>query len=452
MLTRPRPDGSAVDPSGKNADSRDTRLDFWRGLCLIDMVLVHLVYEGVNFGPLQRTLGEYTRFAAGGFVFVAGMGIGAIFLPRALRPSGRRRIYPSLWRRALYILCVHYAATLSFVSLDLIRGMRPEVPHLLPLIWNILLLREGGDLLPLYVILVAATPAALEMLRYRRLGWLLAAASVSIFVWGSHSAAALRFPMGQGFPVVLWQLMFTGGLLMGAALPKYSSLASRTKWSVGAMSVVAALVLWAGDYRGDFGWAYPRVPLVFCKTPLSVGEALRYFSLIFSLIFCTDLAWNRLRDTAAVKWVTPIGRRSLACYVAHAWIVGLVGMLARATTVAGWWQMLLAVPAVVGIWFVAIALDWIGRRSTAPATATAPLPAVVSRWWSIPIAGGAAVALLMAVGAATTFRAVPPTASQAIAIPDRTDDDPDVDPATGNDGPAVAPAFDPPETADIIPA
>src|SRR5947209_862340 len=66
------------------ATARDGRLDFWRALCLIDMVLVHLVYEGVNFGPLQRTIGDYTRFAAGGFVFVAGLGIGAIFLPRAM--------------------------------------------------------------------------------------------------------------------------------------------------------------------------------------------------------------------------------------------------------------------------------------------------------------------------------------------------------------------------------
>jgi hypothetical protein len=45
--------------------ARDFRLDFWRGLCLVDMVLVHLVYEGVKMGRvLQPTLGEYIRFAA----------------------------------------------------------------------------------------------------------------------------------------------------------------------------------------------------------------------------------------------------------------------------------------------------------------------------------------------------------------------------------------------------
>src|SRR5437899_2213461 len=99
MLTRAQP--VAASTLSFRAVSRDARLDFWRALCLIDMVLVHLVYEGVNFGPLQRALGEYTRFAAGGFVFVAGLSVGAIFLPRTFRPGGRRSVYLSLWCRAL---------------------------------------------------------------------------------------------------------------------------------------------------------------------------------------------------------------------------------------------------------------------------------------------------------------------------------------------------------------
>jgi septum formation protein len=65
--------------------ARDFRLDFWRGLCLVDMVLVHLVYEGVKMGRvLQPTLGEYIRFAAGGFIFLAGLGVSYIFLPKAM--------------------------------------------------------------------------------------------------------------------------------------------------------------------------------------------------------------------------------------------------------------------------------------------------------------------------------------------------------------------------------
>ncbi|HSV16330.1 MAG TPA: OpgC domain-containing protein [Tepidisphaeraceae bacterium] len=424
-------------------NTRDARLDFWRALCLIDMVLVHLVYEGVNFGPLQRALGEYTRFAAGGFVFVAGLSIGAIFLPRTFRPNGRRTVYFSLWRRAFYILCVHYAATLSFVSLDLIRGMRAEVPHLPPLMRDILLLREGGDLLPLYVILVAATPVVLDLLRRPRWRWLPAVASVGLFAWGHAWEPALRFPMGQNFPVVLWQLMFTGGLLFGAALPRYNALATRTKTMLAALACVISVVLWAADYRSDFGWAYPRLPLVFCKTPLSAGEALRYFGLTFTIIFSTDLLWNRLNGNRVVKWVSPIGRKSLGCYVGHAWIVGVVGMIAHATTGAGAWQMMLAIPAVVAVWLVAIALEW---NSSVTKRIAPPTP-TLSRWLPIPLACSAALVLFCGVGVIAARRMPPPAAeSQAIAIPDITDDDLDTN---SNNG--APPSFDAADAADIIP-
>src|SRR3954464_11978029 len=90
---------------------RDHRLDFWRGLCLVDMVLVHLVYEGVRMGSvLTPVLGEFTRFAAGGFIFLAGLAVTYIFLPRARVEEKRWDTYKALWRRSLYLLGVHYAA------------------------------------------------------------------------------------------------------------------------------------------------------------------------------------------------------------------------------------------------------------------------------------------------------------------------------------------------------
>ena len=57
---------------------------FLAGLCLVDMVLVHLVYEGVRMGRFSaRCWGNTLRFAAGGFIFLAGLGISYIFLPKA---------------------------------------------------------------------------------------------------------------------------------------------------------------------------------------------------------------------------------------------------------------------------------------------------------------------------------------------------------------------------------
>jgi len=422
---------------------RDTRLDLWRALCLIDMVLVHLVYDGVNFGPLQRTIGEYTRFAAGGFVFVAGLSIGAIFLPRACVAAERRKTYGSLLRRSLYILCVHYAATLSFVALDLIRGMRADVPALLPLLRDILLLREGGDLLPLYVMLVAASPAMLELLR-RRFGWIIAAiSSALLFTWGQRHPYAIPLPMNQSFPVVLWQLMFIAGLLFGAVLPHYTTLPRRVKIALAAAAYLMSLLLWAGDFRSDLGWEYPRLPFAFIKTPLSGGEALRYFGLIFAIIFSTDLVWHRIRDSRVVALAASVGRRSLAVYVAHVWIVGLLAMIVWYTPFAGAWQMLLAVPAIASLWVVAKVLDWNESRLVARLA-----PTIRARWLPVPLGAGAAIILFCTVGMMMHTKPVNPGV-QALVVPFV---DLDSDPTPSDSDPATAPAFDLMDSADIIPA
>jgi hypothetical protein len=412
--------------------ARDARLDFWRALCLIDMVLVHLVYEGVNFGPLSRTIAEYTRFAAGGFVFVAGLSIGSIFLPRALADGGRWRVYPRLLRRSLYILCIHYAATLSFVALDLIRGMRAEVPPVFSLVRDIILLREGGDLLPLYVILVAASVPMLEILRRRGGSLVLGVMSVGLFAWGHRSPVALAFPMNQSFPVVLWQMMFTAGMLFGLVLPRYSALAPRVKLGLAAGAWALSLLLWAGDFRTDFGWSFPNLPMVFCKTPLTAAEALRYFGLIFVIIFSTDLIWSRISSSRVVSLANSIGRRSLGTYVAHAWFVGLLGIVAHRMVAAGAWQMLLALPAVWGMWIVAQMLSWFDsprkRRDTTRSTA----------WRMIPAAATTALLIFFAVGRVTRPHEPPHYKSDASA-----------DVAPPPDSP-VMPDFDSSDSTDII--
>jgi hypothetical protein len=447
MLTAVRPNvetlsfqstsGSRAAPTAvalAQSAARDARLDFWRALCLIDMVLVHLVYEGVNFGPISRTIAEYTRFAAGGFVFVAGLSIGAIFLPRALGDGGRSRVYPKLLRRSLYILCVHYAATLSFVALDLIRGMRTEAPPIFGLVRDIVLLREGGDLLPLYVILVAASVPMLEILR-RRGGWLLLGAiSVGLFAWGHHSPAALAFPMNQSFPVVLWQLMFTAGMLFGFVLPRYSALTRRVKMAMAVGAWSLSLLLWAGDFRSDFGWSFPSLPLVFCKTPLTTGEALRYFGLIFVVIFSTDLLWEYIDSSRVVALANDIGRRSLGTYVAHAWLVGLLGIVAHRTAAAGAWQMLLAIPAVWAMWVVAQMLSWFDstrRRRGDSARSTA--------WRMVPAAVTAALLVFVTVGRVMRPHEPPRYKSDAAAA----------DVASPPDSP-VMPDFDSSDSTDII--
>jgi len=341
------------------ASSRDRRIDFWRGLCLIDMVLVHLYYENVQMGQLGKFLGEYTRFAAGGFVFVAGMAIGAIFLPKARRPEQRGETYRRLWLRSLRILGWQFVVATAWVDLMVWRGTHQPVSGMGQLLRDVLLFREGGDLLPLYVLLIAIAPLLLEI-RRRTLGWLaLAGGSITVFVFGRYHIYVL--PQGN-FPPLLWQLVFISGLLCGSVLKRYDALSFRTKLSMSIVFWLAFAVLFWCEYWSVFGLpAFPIRP-VFSKVPLSPAEFLRYLTMTLGLVTGTDLIWSWLGGTNFVAFTATLGRSALPVYVAHTFLIEFSGWLATAWWGIGAWQILFVPVCLVLLWLLALALQWHGRR------------------------------------------------------------------------------------------
>lgn len=372
-----------------NPSARDHRLDFWRGLCLVDMVLVHLVYEGVRMGSvLTPLLGEFTRFAAGGFIFLAGLGVSYIFLPKARPEEKRWGTYQALWRRSLYLLGVHYAASLSFIFIYPIRDFAGPYPGALAYVRDVLLFREGSDLLIFYVIMVALSPALLEVIR-RGYAWVVAAASITLFALGQYDPYALGLPIQKNFMVVLWQMIFVMGMLAGAALPKWDALTTRAKLTLAAAAVATLAIIETIHYTP---WGWPR----FVKCPLSWGEAARYISMITAIMMVTDLAWRWIADGRAAAFFSRLGRRSLAVYVAHVWVVAFVIAAARRTEWLGNWQILLVVTAIAMLWAWTCVLDTL---SAAPKTRGEEPALLGPNFWRLSGAAVAGIALLFSLHA-----------------------------------------------------
>ncbi len=330
---------------------RDPRLDFWRGLCLIDMLLVHLVYEGLIFpGFVGELLGQWMRFAAGGFIFVAGLSIAVIYLPRMRDPARRRSARQGLGRRAIYLLLVHYAASLSFVLVSPLREYYGPFPSTAGLVLDVLLLRQGNDLLLFYVVMVALCPLLLELLRGGRTTVLLVGVCVIAFALGSAYPDALTLSIQHNFPVVTWQALFVAGMIVGKYLPGYDALSRRRRIATTAGSSLALLVLSALAFGGECGWGFMDSAWLFSKSPLSALEALRYLLWILTLMGASDLLWSRIRSSGLVALAGQLGRKSLAVYIAHVWVVALI--IAVAWRVPGWgpWQGLLALAAIVLLW------------------------------------------------------------------------------------------------------
>jgi hypothetical protein len=386
-----------------NPSARDFRLDFWRGLCLVDMVLVHLVYEGVKMGRiLQPTIGEFIRFAAGGFIFLAGLAVSYIYLPKVADETKRWASYQALWRRSLYLLFVHYAASLSFIFIYPLRDYAGVYPRPLEFVRQVLLFREGSDLLLFYVIMVALSPALIEVVR-RGYWWAVALGSVAIFAFGQYQPYALSLPIQQNFMVLLWQMIFVMGMLAGVALPKWDALSLRGKF-MWAFAAACVLALIETTEFTTLGW---NLGITFEKCPLSWGEAARYLALIVNIMMFTDLVWRWIAQSHPVGFLTRLGRRSLAVYVAHVWVVAMVLAVARRTEWLGAWQVLLAVGAVAMLWAWTCVLDTL---TEAPKHRGEEASWLGQSFWKVSGAAVAGIALLFTLHTALPYWHRDPTA------------------------------------------
>lgn len=327
------------------------------------MILVHLVHEGVQFGVLTPWIVDYTRFAAGGFVFVAGLGVGLAYLrPRGDDPPPGTST-TRLWTRAVYLLGVHYALTGVILTLDVLRGTRPPAANPIALVLDVAFLREAPpyiDVLPLYVAMLLVTPAAFALLR-RGLWPLVALVSAAVFAYGRHHPDAFSPRASVEFPFLLWQAFFVAGLLFSLAVPRLDR--GPRAWRA---AMAGAWIAFAVTSTLAYGPRFDFVPepsfVSFAKVPLTTGELLRYLAATLVVLTTSAVAWRHVRGSTSVAAIATLGRRSLAVYGGHVFLQMVV--LLAVTPL--WWigsaQAFGVVPMLAGSWLVARAVDrWEAR-------------------------------------------------------------------------------------------
>jgi len=144
------------------------------------------------------------------------------------------------------------------------------------------------------------------------------------------------------------------------------------------------------------GW---YIGLTFNKCPLSWGEAMRYIALILTIITLTDLAWQWISQRSFTSFFTRLGRRSLAVYVAHVWVVAIIVAAARRLEWIGNWQALLAIVAIALLWSWTCILDSIIDPSKKRGEEARLGPA----FWKISGAAAAGISLLFMLHAAMPY-------------------------------------------------
>lgn len=335
---------------------RRWEIDALRGLMLVLMTLTHLPTRLTN--PLGQPFGYVS--AAEGFVLLSGYMAGLVYGRQAIE-KGIAPMRRAFWRRALLVYGCH-AAMLAFlftvIALIGIRVDEPAVKNLMSfylrqpldaLAGGLLLIYQPPllDILPMYVLLMLASPWAFSLALQRGWGvvlagsftlWLLAQAGLAR--WLYHAAEPwvhMPVPYGEtgAFNSFAWQLLWVLGLWMGAT--RHGPQARSIRFPPAVVALAAAIAITGLVWRhvsgqAPFG-ADEALNLWFDKWQLG---PLRLLNLLALLVLLVRFGPWLTAHLPRVRMLETLGAASLAVFCVHLVVVLLTLSLFGAELHRAW--------------------------------------------------------------------------------------------------------------------
>ena len=368
--------GGKAATSPKATATRDMRFDAIRGLLLISMAAVHV--PTLVSHVLNEPLGFMSD--AEGFIFLSACMAGLAY-GKAYRQTNWPAMSRRVWHRARQIYFIHLAVILPVVlaAWAFAGRIAPLANHFHDFLvhpWGSLaliplLLHQPPlfDILPLYVILLSATPLLLALARRRGWGIVLA---VSVFGWIaaqlqldtrfiSNPSAWLPLRWGS-FHLLAWQLVWVGGLALGESTLRRPVLSG--KWRFGLAAISVPIVLAGFLARHGFLLLNPGCFLWIDKWTLGPLRLLNFAGWVALL-----LAWNPRVPVRLLAPVALLGRHSLAVFAFHLPLAVAASTIVQLVPLSNVWQIGVSLSVIAALFLWATWLEYTPRP---PAPAVAP--------------------------------------------------------------------------------
>lgn len=314
------------------ARSRDYRLDFFRGLALILIFVDHIPENILSLFTLQA--GQFFD-AAEVFIFISGY-TAALVYGRTLVAQGRLYATAQILRRAWQLYVAHiflfmiFVAEVSYTVTTFNNPMYNEEmrvgefltqPHIA--VVKALLLQFQPtflDILPLYIVLLAAFPAVLMALRLSSPAVVAASVLLYLGVQVGHLSVP-AYPPGREwyFNPLAWQLLFVTGAALGLGRDRVVRVERWRSVVLGAAAAVAGVSLAVRLSWTIHGLWDPFPGLLLAqlwpvdKTDLSPVRLVPFFAvaLIVAALVPAEARWLRTR---AARPFLLCGRHSLEIF------------------------------------------------------------------------------------------------------------------------------------------
>ena len=362
-------------PRAAAAPSRDLRIDVIRGLILLIIFVNHMP------GNIVSTVMPHNYgFSDAADVFVLLAGISAAYAYGRLIDQrglfvGALKVGARIWtlyiaHLALFVLVCGIVATAVVRTQNALYieaiNIQPFFSDTQAAIVNALALVYQPyylDILPLYIVLLAAFPLLYVAIRTSPLG----ALCLSTMLWLGAAQAGLNLPNhpGEGgwfFNPFAWQVLFTAGVVLGRFGLVGAQRPTSALLDVGAVAVVA----FAAAVKLSSGNPFGIAALNDWIESLQIG------------IDKTNLAWPRIVHLAALAWLVvrflpaeagllrgrvgrslaALGRHSLEVFCAGI-VLAITGQIILAeSSFAIWVQLLVALGGISILLGIGMFLSW----------------------------------------------------------------------------------------------
>lgn len=374
-------------------DPRDKRLDLFRGWIIIAVVITHIEVFSPYSVVTLKMIGAIT--GAELFVLLSGIVLGMIYLPTVKR-FGEWPTAVIMWRRARkqyltalsVVMIVFLLSKVPFINADVVttftdRGtgengeavqgtvynLYPNAEQLFayPPPWyaikQFLLLEMGPwvfNIMGLFVVLSLLLPILMVLVK-RKLWWLLLIVSWAVYVYGTiEQPHWIPSQFDAVFPLLIWQLPFCHGLVLGVYRKQVTKALTST-WGKVAVSTAmlgyaaVLLYLWLGHHYGfvpapfpatSYGWLYDNF---YIRVFLQPGRLIDLAFMVVLAYAVTTMAWKPVNKAIGWFWI-PLGQSSLYVFIVHVFFVLAVGNIPGLDRNSLWQGTIIHTVVLLVIW------------------------------------------------------------------------------------------------------
>lgn len=388
--------------------SRDLRLDFFRGLALLTIFVNHIPYNPLgevtprNFGFSDAT--EVFIFLSG---FAAAMTYGRV-IERDGYTMAARRIAKRVWQlyvahifmmvvfSALVILAVNMTGNGTYLKDMFVGALISDPMHALPYAPILGFQPAFMNILPMYIVILALFVPMIALLRFSRIAFI----TLSLGVYALVSINKINLPVYHGvwyFNPLAWQALFMLGALFG-----YRP-ANAAQWiPQGRIPLIAAVSYLTFSLIIVLSWRSPALAALIpqglkdviyplTKTNLSIWRLTHFLATAYVALRFVPAGAAWLKDRA-VDPILACGRHALEIFC-FGILLSFAGRLVMLEISKDFWATVLVNGAGLAAMFaLAYLLDWykVAKPAASPATAiparAAVAPALAPRGLRLPAA------------------------------------------------------------------